>query len=610
MYECYNKKLLRINLTDRTSKEEPISDNLLQNWVGGMGIGTKLLTHEVPPTTDALSPENKLYIVTGPLSGTIAPLFAQTCIVTKSPLTTGVVNSYCGGHVATAIKSSGYDLIVIEGKADQLVYITITPRGVKIVDCPQLMGKGTSESEEDVKKASGRDDLHTISIGLAGENLIRYAAAVSETRVFGRGGVGAVFGSKNLKVIGFAGEKDIRIADPNAFDTACQNAVNAFQQDLAQPWSLLGGFGRFGTGNGIKLINEKHALATRHHKYTSFEHADKIGGEAFFEKYETRPIACKGCLVHCGMVRKPAETKWGTVWSRGPEYETMYSIGSLCFNSDSDMLLYANDQAEQYGMDTLSLGVNLAFAMECVDRGILDKNVLGDGYSLEFGNPDATIRLIEMIAAREGIGDLLAEGVKRASEKLGQGTEKFALQVKGMEFAAWMPERMRGVATTFATSNRGACHKRAPIGLELMEFIPIDSVDGRAAIVADIQNRVNSTFTLVACRFAEFVLKSQNFVELLNAASGMNYTAQEFDVLGEKIWNMERLYNLAAGIDPSQDALPEICFKTPLDFPEGYKPLSHEDFEYLIRDYYSVRGWDEKGYPKTEKLEALGLKNQ
>jgi aldehyde:ferredoxin oxidoreductase len=273
------------------------------------------------------------------------------------------------------------------------------------------------------------------------------------------------------------------------------------------------------------------------------------------------------------------------------------------------MLLFANDQAEQYGMDTLSLGVNLAFAMECVDRGILDKEVLGEGYTLEFGNPDATIRLIDMIATREGLGDLLAEGVKRASEKLGQGTDKFALQVKGMEFAAWMPERMRGVATTFATSNRGACHKRAPIGLELMEFIPIDSVDGRAAIVADIQNRVNSTFTLVACRFADFVLKSQNFADLLNAASGMSYSAEEFDVLGEKIWNMERMYNMAAGIDPSQDALPEICFKIPLDFPEGYKPLTREDFEYLIRDYYTVRGWDENGYPTSEKLEALGLKN-
>ncbi len=609
MYECYNKKLLRINLTNRTFQEEPIGDNLINKWVGGMGFGTKLLTHEVPPTTDALSPENKIYICTGALSGTIAPLFAQTCIVTKSPLTGGVINTYAGGHFAAAVKSAGYDIIIIEGKADQLVYVTVTPGKVNFVDCPEFKGMPVSKAEKLVKKASGRADLHTVGIGLAGENLIRYAAAISETRAFGRGGAGAVFGSKNLKVLGVAGEKDIKVANPKGFEQAINRVYDAYREDLSHPWSLLGGFGKIGTGSGMALINEKHVLATRHHKYTSFEHAEKIGGEAFMQKYKSRPIACQGCLIHCGMVRKPAQTKWGTIWTRGPEYETMYSIGSLCFNDDSDMLLYANDQAEQLGMDTLSLGVNVAFAMECVDRGIWDKNILGDGYTLEFGNPDATICLIDMIAAREGIGDILAEGVKRASEIIGHGSEQFALQVKGMEFAAWMPERMRGIATTFATSNRGACHKRAPIGVEIMEFIPMDSNDGRAALVAEIQNRVNATFTLVSCRFAEFVLKSENFVDLLNNASGMDYTAEKFELMGEAIWNMERLYNLAAGIDATQDALPEICFKVPLDFPEGYKPLTHADFETLLTDYYAFRGWDAEGIPTSERLETLGLKS-
>jgi aldehyde:ferredoxin oxidoreductase len=608
MYECYNKKLLRINLTNRIFTEEPLGEKFLSRWVGGMGFGVKLLAHEVDPGIDALGPDNKIYICVGPVTGTTAPLFAQTCMVTKSPLTGGVINTYAGGFLAAAIKMAGYDMIVIEGEASELVFVTITPKGNQIINCPELKGLPVREAEEYVKKNSGRGDLHTVGIGLAGENRIRYASAISETRAFGRGGVGAVFGSKNLKVIGVAGINDVRVASADKFKEAVNGIYDVYREDLSHPWSLLGGFGRTGTGSGMALINEKHVLATKHHRFTSFEKAEEIGGDAFFKKYPTRPIGCMGCQIHCGMLHKSVKTKWGKVWTRGPEYETMYSLGSLCFNGDTDMLLYANDQAEQYGMDTLSLGVNVAFAMECAERGILPRDVLGSEITLEFGNPDATIKLIDMIGHREGIGDILAEGVRIASQKIGQGSEKFALQAKGMEFAAWMPERMRGIATTFATSNRGACHKRAPIGVEIMEFIPMDSIDGRAAMVADIQNRVNAIFTMVACRFAEFALKTNHFVDLMNAATGFSYTEQEFISLGEAIWNMERLFNLKAGIESDQDTLPDICFEVPQDFPPNAKPLTREDFSQLISDYYIARGWDENGHPKPEKLSMLGIK--
>ncbi len=607
MLDCYGKKLLRVNLTTRTVTEEPLRDPFIERWVGGMGFGTKLFTNEVAPTADPLGPNNKIYISVGPLTGTLAPLFAQTCIVTKSPLTGGIINTYAGGHLGGAIKATGYDVIVIEGQADELVYLLITPAGAQIVACPELAGKPARDAEEAVKAASGRDDLHTLAVGLAGENQIRYASVISETRAFGRGGAGAVCGSKNLKVIGVAGIGDIGVADAEAFQSAVDAAYHAFREDVAQPWSLLGGFGRVGTGSGMGLINEKHALATRHHHLTRFEMAEEIGGQAFAEKFPTRPIACLGCQIHCGMLHKPVKTRWGEIWTRGPEYETMYSLGSLCFNDDPEMLLKANDQAEQYGMDTLSLGVSVAFAMECAERGILPRDALGDDVVLEFGNGDATIKLIDMIAHREGLGDTLAEGVRRASQIIGQESEAFALQVKGMEFAAWMPERMRGIAVTFATANRGACHKRAPIGMELMDIIPMDGLEGRAALVADIQNKVNAIFTLIACRFAEFALPMEQFVALLNGATGMDYTEERLAQLGEAIWNMERLYNMAAGIDGSQDRLPDICFETPEDFPPDAKPLTREDFATLLRDYYAARGWDEQGRPTPERLAALGL---
>ncbi|MEE8391364.1 MAG: aldehyde ferredoxin oxidoreductase family protein [Anaerolineae bacterium] len=607
MFECYGKKLLRVNLSTRTITEEPLRDAFIERWVGGMGFGTKLFSDEVAPAADPLGPDNRIYICVGPLTGTLAPLFAQTCIVTKSPLTGGIINTYAGGHLGGAIKATGYDVIAIEGQADGLVYLLITPDGVQIVDCPELAGKPSREAEETVKATAGRNDLHTLAIGLAGETRVRYAAVISETRAFGRGGVGAVFGSKGLKAVGVAGIGDVGVADAEPFQVAVDAAYQTFREDMAQPWSLLGGFGRVGTGSGMGLINEKHTLATRHHRLTRFEKAEEISGQAFAEKFPTRPIACLGCLVHCGMLHQPVKTRWGEVWTRGPEYETMYSLGSLCFNDDREMLLKANDQAEQYGMDTLSLGVSVAFAMECAERGILPRDALGNDVILEFGSADATIRLIDMIAHREGLGDTLAEGVRRASQAIGQGSEAFALQVKGMEFAAWMPERMRGIAVTFATANRGACHKRAPIGMELMDVIPMDGIEGRAALVAEIQNKVNAIFCLVACRFAEFAVPLEQFVALLNTASGLSYTEEQFMRLGESIWNLERLYNLAAGIDGSKDRLPDVCFEAPEDFPEDAKLLTREDFATLLRDYYGARGWDEQGRPTPERLAALGL---
>jgi aldehyde:ferredoxin oxidoreductase len=607
MFECYGKKLLRVNLSTRTVAEEPLRDAFIERWVGGMGFGTKLLTNEVAPTADPLGADNKIIVCVGPLTGTLAPLFAQTCIVTKSPLTGGILNTYAGGHLGGTIKATGYDVIVIEGRASGLVYLLITPDGTQIVDCPELAGTPAREAEAKVKTASGRDDVHTLAIGQAGENQVRYAAAISETRAFGRGGAGAVLGSKNLKAVGIAGIEDVRVADPETFQEAVDQAYQTLREDLAQPWSLLSSFGRFGTGAGMGLVNEKHALATRHHHLTHFEGAEAISGQAFSEGFPTRAIACLGCQVHCGMVHKPVQTKWGQVWTRGPEYETMYSLGSLCCNDDPEMLLKANNQAEEYGMDTLSLGVTIAFAMECAERGILPRDTLGADVVLEFGNADATIRLIDMIAHREGIGDTLAEGVRRASQAIGQGSEAFALQVKGLEFAAWMPERMRGIAVTFSTSNRGACHKRAPIGMELMDVVPMDGIEGRAALVAEIQNKVNAIFTLVACRFAEFVLPLEQFVALLNAASGLRVTEEEFMRMGEAIWNVERLYNVAAGIDPSEDRLPDMCFEVPEDFPEEAKALTREDFTTLLRDYYAARGWDEQGRPTPERLAALGL---
>jgi aldehyde:ferredoxin oxidoreductase len=239
MFECYGKKLLRIDLSTRSVSEEPLRESFIERWVGGMGFGVKLFTNEVAATADPLGSDNKIYMSVGPLTGTLAPLFAQTCIVTKSPLTGGIINTYAGGHLGGSLKASGYDVIAIEGQADGLVYVLVTPDGVRIVDCPELAGVSVRTAEAAVQEASGAEDMHTLGIGLAGENCVRYASVISETRAFGRGGVGAVFGSKNLKALGIAGIGDVGVADPEGFSAAVSATYKAFEEDLAQPWSLL-----------------------------------------------------------------------------------------------------------------------------------------------------------------------------------------------------------------------------------------------------------------------------------------------------------------------------------------------------------------------------------
>lgn len=605
MYECYNKKLLRVNLTTGDIKEEVIEDIMINDYIGGMGFGVKLLTKEVNPLIDPLSADNKVIISVGPLTGTAAPLFAQTCVVTKSPLTNGIINCYAGGYLGYKIKSSGYDCIVIEGKAPELVYIIVTPSGITIKKCSQLTQQNTNRVEKFIKEKESTEDLSVMSIGAGGENLVRFASILSTTRAFGRGGTGAIFGSKNLKAIAFLGGKDIKVNKPSEFNKVVNEAYSCFKGAIANEWNLLSMFSKFGTASGMGLINEKNALATKNHQFSSFEKASEIDSFAYIKKYPSRKVACFGCPIHCGQVHEFRSGNYKGMVTRGPEYETAYSFGSDCLISNPEIIARAHQICEEYGMDTISAGCTMAFAMECYEKGILTKKDT-EAIELNFGNGEAMLKVLEKVGKRQGIGDLLAEGTKRMAKKLGRETEYFAMNVKGLEFAAWMPQRMRGIALTFATSNRGACHKRAPIGAELMGKIPMEEIKGKAEVVKDIQDTVNAIFTLVSCRFAEFELPKEMFVRLLNFASGLNYNLEEFIKIGEKLWNLERLFNIGAGLTKKDDQLPSRCFD-PLPIKGGEVRMKRDDFEYMLKEYYKVRGWDTNGVPTKAKLKLLGI---
>lgn len=607
VFDSYRKKLLRINLTEKTWRVEELSEKFIRKYIGGLGFGTAIMCNEVNPKTDAFDPANKIVLTTGPINGTRAPMFAQSCMMSISPLSGSMINSYAGGETALRIKQSGFDGVVVEGKADSQVYVMVDgdKKQVSILNADKLQGKSTDYTEKALKKLYGHD-AGVLSIGEAGENRVRFACVISGTRAYGRGGIGAVFGSKNLKALVFRGFSDVKVYDPDGFEKCVNECFSVIKRASELPFSLLMSFSRQGTGAGMPMINAKYALSTKNHSLCQFDGVKQIDGAAFMEKYPTRYVSCFGCIVHCGQVHKHEKGPFAGMVTRGPEYETMYSFGSEIMNDDSDYLAKAHQVCEEYGMDTLSAGSTMAFAMECFERGIITEKETG-GIRLEFGNNSEMIKCLEKIGKRQDIGDVLAEGTKRAAEIIGQGSKAFAMNVKGLESAAWMPQRMKGIALTFATANRGACHKRAPVGPEISGAIPMDSIENKPELVRAIQDKVNALFTLICCRFAEFEYPMELFLDLLATATGIRMNEEEMMQLGEKIWNMERLFGLKSGWTTDDDTLPDRCFEPLEDLKIEAKPLTHEDMTIMLQRYYKLRGWDEKGVPKTETLEKLGI---
>ncbi|MEM3506798.1 MAG: aldehyde ferredoxin oxidoreductase family protein [Candidatus Bathyarchaeia archaeon] len=599
----FAKKALFINLTKKEFRIQEIPKEWFKLYIGGIGFGIKIIFDKLNPKIDPYSPDNTLVFSIGPLTGTPTPMFAQTCVVTKSPLTNGVFNSYAGGTFGFKMKLSDYSIIAISGKSNKPCYVKIQEDFVEFLDASALWGMSTSKTQEAIMKDIGNKKLAIACIGPAGENLVRFASIITEKRAFGRGGYGAVMGSKNLKAIALIGKDKEETYDEN-FIKAVNEAKETLKKALSSEWHLIRIFSNYGTLGGLPLVNEKGVLATRNHKEGQFEGAEKIGPEYFKSKLRIKDVSCPACLVHCGRVYGVKEGIYFGTISEGPEYETVYAFGSNCGNDYAESIVKADYLCDEYGMDTLSTGVTIAFAMECYEKGILTKKET-EGIELKFGNHEAIIDTIEKIVKRKGIGNILAEGCRIASEKLGKGSKEFAMQVKGLEFAAWMPTGMKGIALTFATSNRGACHKRAIIGDELMDKVSKEAYEGKALLVKNIQDKVNAIFTLIACRFSEFVYPLSLYVKLLNSLTGLSFNEEEFLKVGERIWNLERLFS---GFTRKDDTLPERCFKEAIPSgPSKGQKVEKEKFEKMIEEYYLLRGWNKKGIPSKEKLQELGI---
>ena len=601
-------KLLRVNLTTGTHAIEDIPDAWMREYIGGRGLAARYLYEEMDPTADPLGPDNKLIFANGPLTGTPVPCGARYMVVTKGALTNAITTSNSGGHWGPELKFAGYDLLIVEGQAAKPCYLFIYDDRVEIRDAAQYWGKGVIETEDGLREELGIPAMRVSSIGPAGENLVRFACIMNDKhRAAGRSGVGAVMGSKNLKAIAVRGTGGVDIAEPDNFMKAVWD-MRAEMQDNAGRKS----FTELGTAATIDLTNAFGGLPTRNFQQGQFEEAENLNGNAVKDTRMVANKACFACTIACGRVCRLGEhsdkymvnvhpRNW-KIAGEGPEYEAAWALGADCGVGDLDAVLKANWLCNDLGMDPISMGSTLASAMELYQIGVItDADV---EMPLTFGSAEALVRMCEATAYREGFGTELAEGAKRMGDKFNH-PEVF-MGSKGQEFPAYDPRGFQGMGVAYATCNRGACHLRAwTPGPESTDMDP-HTTDGKSEWVATEQNRTTSHDNTGICLFVAGAGGPMEMIApCVAAATGHPYTMDEVLKIGERTWNIERLWNLRAGLTKADDSLPKRLLNEPhTDGPSAGVTVK---LDVMLPIYYESRGWDPEGVPSPEKLTELGL---
>ncbi len=586
-------KIARVDLTNGEVSTHELKGKLATSYLGGRGFGARFLYDEVRPSVAPLSPENLLIFATGPLTGTKAPTSARFSVSTKSPLTGTILDSNSGGKWGVRIKGAGYDVIIVTGKADSPVWLCVDEAGITINDASKLWGLDVQATTDSLLGQINRPQLASVAcIGPAGEKLVRFASMINDrSRAAGRGGVGAVMGAKRLKAILACGSQKPAIADPEGLDFIVYESRKAIKQSPLTSTALP----QYGTAGLIYLMNALGLLPTRNFRDCRFEHAEEISGEALKERLLVKRGACWGCPIGCARVTKTERAQ-----GEGPEYETIWAFGPECGIGNLEVIAEANYLCNRLGLDTISTGVTIACAMEMAERGILD-------FKAHFGDAQALLTTIEDIAYRHGLGDEMAEGSRRFAESY--GAIECAMQVKSMELPAYEPRAMGGQGLGFATSNRGACHLRgnmlSPEILGVPKLVDRSVTEGRAGLLIYHQHIAAVFDAIGLCKFAGFALSVEHLARMLSAVTGMSFTAQNLHLIGERIWNLERLYNLREGFTHKDDTLPSRFLKEPLtDGPSKGRTV---ELKSMLEEYYRFREWDSKGVPTRQKLSQLGL---
>ncbi len=602
--------LLRVDLTNGKSTIEEIPEDWLHEYIGGRGLADRYLYEEMDPSVDALSPDNKLIFATGPLTGTPVPCGARYMVVTKGALTDAITTSNSGGHWGPEVKFAGYDLIICEGKAPKPSYVFIYDDHVEIRDASQFWGKGVSETEDGLREETGLPQLRVACIGPAGENLVRFACIMNDKhRAAGRSGVGAVMGSKNLKAIAVRGTGSVDVADQEGFMKALWEMQDKMRDNPGRA-----AFGMLGTAATIDMTNMHGGLPTRNFLQGQFEHAENLNGNSIRDTRLVANKACFACTIACGRVCKIGDEadkfmvnmhphNWKTA-GEGPEYENAWSLGADCGIGDLDAVLMANWLCNDLGMDPISMGATLAAAMELYETGVITDNQVE--MPLKFGSGEALVRMTEATGLREGFGNELAEGSRRMGEKL--NNPHVFMGVKGQEFPAYDPRGFQGMGVAFATCNRGACHLRAwtPGPEAVAGVMDPHTTEGKSEWVVPEQNRTTAHDNTGVCLFVGATgAPLIEFVDCLSAATGVKYTHDDCLKIGERTWNLERLWNLKAGLTKADDNLPKRLLDDA--HTDGPSKGVTVNLDAMLPIYYSERGWDEEGVPSQGKLAELGL---
>ena len=606
-YKGYVGKILRVDLGRGKTSETKIKNDFAEKWIGGRGFIAKMLYDELAPRVDPLGPENRLILMTGPLAGTGVPLTGKYTVGMKSPLTRTISVSYCGGHLGPNIKFAGYDGVVFEGASKKKVYAFLEDGELQLKDAGHLWGKTTHETEELVRKEVGAK-ARVASIGPAGENLVRFASIMSDLHAAAaRCGPGAVMGSKNLKAFAVYGSGKV---DTHVDKNTWKETLDWIGK-IVDSNEVVKMFNQAGTTGSVSVVNEMGLMPTRNFQAGYFEGGKNIDAEYINKHYPVKGfVHCWGCRVLCSKWIDVKEGAHAGVRTDRPEHENIFSLGSNCGISSFESIAHANLLCDKYGMDTISAGVVASFAMECYERGVItDKQT--SGMKLGFGSEEALIWLMEKMAHREGLGDTLAEGVKIAAEKLGGDAWKYAMHVKGLELPGYDPRGAKGIGLNYATASRGADHNDGwTIAVELFgmpQQIDRFSEDAnKAKWVIDFQDSTAAPIdSAVFCDFClDFGFSPEVIERLMREATGMKRSYADMVKVGERIVNIERLFNNREGYTRKDDVLPDR-FLDPM--PDGNSKGQTFDVNRMLDNYYKMRGWNEQGIPTREKLKSLDI---
>jgi aldehyde:ferredoxin oxidoreductase len=605
----YAGRILYVDLSTGRSRTEKLNEDLAKKYIGGIGLGMRLWLDNSKAGVDPFSPDNPLVLALGPVSGTMFPTGGNGhAFISKSPATNGVGEAVSHGTFGAELKRAGYDAVILTGKSERSVYLWIDDDSVQLLDATHLVGKSPSETEETVKDELGDYYVRVAAIGMAGEKLSKIACIINEkTRTAGRTGLGGVMGSKNLKAIAVRGTRDIVVANPEPF----MEMVKEFHERMKGPSTQK--YRTLGTVENVLINNSMFCMPTRNYKTAHFEDAENVSGEVLNERFVAKIIACSSCPMRCEHEAVVREGPYKGAMAR-MEYETLWALGPYTGVNKLDAIIKAAELCTYYGLDTQSTGVTIGFVMDCHEKGILTHEDLG-GIDAHFGNAEALLQLIEKMGKREGIGEILADGVKVAAEKIGKESDKLAQHIKGLEVTGYDLRCLKTAALGSAVSFRGADHNRSSAyAVDMKGKVDrLKAEKGRGKIVKDLEDTFALLDSFIVCKNARgtFYKEFADMARLYGLVTGVEVTPEELMAAAERINTLARIINIREGLSRKDDTLPWKVMNEPIpdDGPVKGAFVSQAELDLLLNDYYMARGWNFDGVPTKEKLVQLGMED-